>query len=85
MLQMGLPYLLFARGLKTTPSHLASLITLLEPVLLPVWVHLTRLGDPTYEPPHWWTWVGAGFILFGLTIRYAWPKGKIKEPGEEPL
>ncbi|MCY2984710.1 MAG: DMT family transporter [Planctomycetota bacterium] len=84
MLQMGLPYLLFARGLRTTPSHLASLITLLEPVLLPVWVHLTRLNDPTYVPPHWWTWVGAGFILIGLTIRYAWPTGKTTAAGEEP-
>ena len=84
MFQMGLPYLLFARALRTTPSHLASLITLLEPILLPVWVHLTRNGDPTYSPPHWWTWVGAAFILFGLTIRYAWPTSATKESGETP-
>lgn len=81
MLQMGLPYLLFAIGLRTTPSHLASLITLLEPVLLPVWVHFTRSGDPNYQPPNWWTWVGAGCILFGLTIRYAWPTKEISESG----
>jgi drug/metabolite transporter, DME family len=74
MLQMGLPYLLFARGLKSTPSHIASMITLLEPVLLPVWVHLTRMGDPEYRLPQWWTWVGASCILLGLTIRYAWPQ-----------
>jgi drug/metabolite transporter (DMT)-like permease len=73
MFQMGLPYLLFANGLKTTPSHLAAMITLLEPVLLPVWVHLTRMGDPNYQPPQWWTWVGAGCILLGLSIRYALP------------
>jgi drug/metabolite transporter, DME family len=73
MFQMGLAYLLFAKALKKTPSHLASLITLLEPILLPVWVHLTRMSDPTYEPPRWWTWVGAGLILCGLSIRYAWP------------
>jgi drug/metabolite transporter (DMT)-like permease len=36
MLQMGMPYWLFARGLRTTPGHIASLITLLEPLLLPV-------------------------------------------------
>ena len=82
MLQMGLPYLLFARGLRTTPSHLASLLTLLEPVLLPVWVHFTRSGDPTYQPPHWWTWVGAACILFGLSIRYAWPRNNAKAAGE---
>lgn len=73
MFQMGLPYFLFARGLRTTPSHLASLLALLEPLLLPVWVHLTRFGDPLYQPPHWWTWVGASCILAGLTLRYAWP------------
>lgn len=73
MLQMGLPYLLFASGLKTTPSHLASLITLLEPVLMPVWVHLTRAGDPNYRIPQWWTWVGAGSIVLGLMIRYLLP------------
>ena len=82
MLQMGLPYFLFARGLKTTPSHIASLITLLEPVLLPIWVHLTRMGDPNYTPPNWWTWVGAGLILTGLLLRYVWPSSVTHENEE---
>lgn len=69
ILQMGLPYYLFARGLKSTPSHVASVITLLEPILLPVWVHFMRHGDPAYQVPQWWTWVGAGLILVGLTVR----------------
>lgn len=73
MLQMGMPYFLFARGLKSTPSHIASLITLLEPCLLPVWVHLTRNGEPNYQPPQWWTWIGASCIFAGLAIRYAVP------------
>ena len=83
MFQMGLPYVLFARGLRTTPSHLASLIALLEPLFLPVWVHLTRYGDPTYQPPHWWTWIGASCILAGLTMRYAWPKAAKKAAEKE--
>lgn len=70
IIQMGTPYLLFAKGLKTTPSHLASLITLLEPVLLPVWLFLVRGGQPDYEPATWWTWVGGGMILTGLFLRY---------------
>ncbi len=69
-LQMGLPYYLFAKGLKSTPSHIASLLTLIEPVVLPVWVHLVRSADPTYSPPSWWTWVGGGLILVGLISRY---------------
>lgn len=78
MLQMGLPYFLFARGLRTTPSHVASLVTLLEPVLLPVWVHVTRMSDPLYHAPHWWTWIGAACILVGLTMRFAWPDKKTR-------
>jgi len=70
VIQMGTPYLLFARGLKSTPSHIASLITLLEPVLLPVWVHWVRHAEPDYAPPPWWTWVGGFLILLGLLIRY---------------
>jgi drug/metabolite transporter, DME family len=82
VVQMGSPYLLFATGLKTTPSHIASLITLLEPVLLPVWVHLARSGEPDYLPPQWWTWVGGGMILTGLCIRYL-PTGSISQPRAE--
>ncbi len=69
--QMGLPYFLFAHGLKTTPSHIAALISLLEPVLLPIWVHIVRRNDPEYLAPGWWTWVGAGLIMVGLLSRYA--------------
>lgn len=69
-LQMGTPYWLFAQGLRSTPSHIASLITLLEPVLLPLWVHLARSGEVDYRPPSWWTWVGGLMILLGLCIRY---------------
>jgi DME family drug/metabolite transporter len=71
MIQMGTPYFLFAKGLRSTPSHIASLITLLEPVMLPLWVHIARSGEPDYQPPSWWTWVGGLMILAGLWIRYA--------------
>jgi DME family drug/metabolite transporter len=70
MLQMGMPYWLFARGLRTTPGHIASLITLLEPLLLPIWIHLAWSSSPNYAPPPWWTWVGGGLILAGLVLRF---------------
>lgn len=66
--QIGLPYLLMARGLRTVPSVEASALVLLEPVLLPLWVYLTW-----GEIPAWWTAAGAGCILLGLLVRYAWP------------
>jgi drug/metabolite transporter (DMT)-like permease len=70
MLQMGLPYILFARGLKSIPSHEASGIGLLEPVLLPVWVYLAWHNAPNYVAPRWWTLVGGALILIGLSWRY---------------
>jgi drug/metabolite transporter (DMT)-like permease len=65
MAQMGLPYLLFARGLRSLPGHQAAGIGLLEPILVPVWV-LAAWG----ERPAWWTTVGGGLILVGLATRY---------------
>lgn len=70
MLQMGLPYLLFAKGLKTVPGHLASVLTLLEPILLPLWVHLAWRHTPDYQPPTIWTLLGGGLILIGLLVRF---------------
>jgi drug/metabolite transporter (DMT)-like permease len=70
ILQMGLPYVLFARGLKSVPSHEASGIGLLEPVLLPLWVFLAWRHSPDYSAPQWWTLVGGGCILLGLLVRF---------------
>ena len=66
VVQMGIPYVLFARGLKSIPGHEATGIALMEPLLVPVWVYLAW-GDS----PDWWTLVGGGLILVGLVIRYA--------------
>jgi drug/metabolite transporter (DMT)-like permease len=63
--QMGLPYVLFTRGLRSIPGHEATGIGLMEPILVPVWVWLAW-GDK----PAWWTLVGGGLILVGLAIRY---------------
>ncbi|MFO0901737.1 MAG: DMT family transporter [Pirellulales bacterium] len=65
MFQMGLPYVLFAKGLKHLPGHRASGIGMLEPILVPVWVYLAW-GDV----PAWWTLAGGGLILAGLVTRY---------------
>jgi drug/metabolite transporter (DMT)-like permease len=67
--QMGLPYVLFARGLRSIPGHEATGIGLIEPLLVPLWVYLAW-GDK----PAWWTLVGGGLILMGLAIRYLEPR-----------
>jgi drug/metabolite transporter (DMT)-like permease len=74
ILQMGIPYLLFARGVRVVTGHEASGLALLEPLLVPVWVFLAWHAEPTYQPPRWWTFVGAAFILAGLVMRYLGPK-----------
>lgn len=65
IVQMALPYLLFARGVGTVPAQEAALITLLEPILNPLWV---SLFFP--EPVATSTWIGGAFIVAGLTMRY---------------
>jgi drug/metabolite transporter (DMT)-like permease len=66
--QMGLPYVLFANGLKRIAGHEAAGIGMIEPILVPVWVYLAW-----GQPVAWWTLVGAAMILAGLWIRYIKP------------
>lgn len=68
--QMSIPYVLFARGLKTTSSPEASILTLIEPILVPLWVFLAWRNHPSYDAPQWWTLAGGLLILTGLIARY---------------
>ncbi len=68
-IQIGLPYLLLARALREISSHEASGLTLLEPILVPVWVWLAWSQEASYQPPKWLTIIGAGLILAGLVVR----------------
>jgi DME family drug/metabolite transporter len=68
ILQMGLPYVLFAHGLKRIAGHEATSIGLIEPLLVPLWVYLAW-GDT----PAWWTVAGGTLILIGLAIRFLEP------------
>ncbi|MEM7455056.1 MAG: EamA family transporter [Planctomycetota bacterium] len=71
-LQMGIPYVLFTRAMKTVTSHEAAGLSLLEPLLVPVWVFVAWSSSPEYEPPAVTTIAGGALILTGLVIRY-WP------------
>jgi drug/metabolite transporter (DMT)-like permease len=62
--QLGLSYLLFAKGLLGTPAVEASLLVLLEPVLNPVWTFLIA-----GERPGPWAIVGGGVILAATAWR----------------
>ncbi len=64
VVQLGLPYLLYAKAIKHVTALEASLIPVLEPILNPVWVFLL-LG----EIPGKWAFVGGFIVLFSVTGR----------------
>lgn len=68
-LQMGVPYALMARGLRSVSPQEAGTLTLLEPILNPLWAFLIA---PEKETPTVWMVLGGGFILGALAYRY-WP------------
>jgi drug/metabolite transporter (DMT)-like permease len=68
-LQMGLPYWLVARGLRTVSPQEAGTLTLLEPILNPLWAYLASPATEKLSP---FTLAGGAFILGALAYRY-WP------------
>ncbi len=67
--QMGVPYVLMARGLRAVGPQEAGVITLLEPLLNPLWAYLVA---PETEAPTLFTLLGGACILGALAWRY-WP------------
>jgi drug/metabolite transporter (DMT)-like permease len=65
IVQLGIPYFLFSKGLETIPLQEASLIVLIEPVLNPIWVALVVGEFPSLA-----TLFGGGVILVSLIFRY---------------
>lgn len=77
--QMALPYWLFARGLRTVGPQEAAIITLLEPLLNPVWAYLI---SPATDTPNAPMFLGGGLILAALLWRYAPRPGRSAAPVE---
>lgn len=67
VVQMATPYWLFARGLRSVSPHEAGIITLLEPLLNPVWAYLITPEKDTPTPA---MWLGGGLIFAALVWRY---------------
>src|SRR5262249_3508602 len=68
-LQRGLAYWRIARGSRVVSRQEAGTITLLEPLVNPLWAYLVW---PEEAPPPL-TYVGGAFILGALAWRY-WPR-----------
>ncbi len=64
VVQMGVAYLLFARGLSRVSAAEASLVSMLEPLLNPLWV-LLGVG----ERPSGWAIAGGAIVLAAVLIR----------------
>jgi drug/metabolite transporter (DMT)-like permease len=71
VVQLGIPYWLFSKGLEQISVQEASLIVLIEPVLNPIWVALI-VG----ELPSGATLVGGLCIVGSLAFRYLRPAPK---------
>jgi drug/metabolite transporter, DME family len=65
--QMATPYWLFATGLRKVGPQEAGIITLLEPILNPVWAYMMV---PQRETPTIWTILGGLVLLAALIWRY---------------
>jgi drug/metabolite transporter (DMT)-like permease len=65
--QMGLPYWLVARGLRVVSPQEAGAITLLEPILNPLWAYLVSPETERLKPP---IVLGGALILGALAWRY---------------
>lgn len=67
VLQMGVPYWLFTRSLRAVSAQEAAIITLIEPLLNPVWAYLLT---PLTDTPTPAMFVGGSLILLALVWKY---------------
>jgi len=66
--QIGLAYVLYSIAIKYVPALEATIITMIEPILNPVWVFLL-IG----ETPGPWALAGGAIILAAIAARYVVP------------
>jgi DME family drug/metabolite transporter len=64
VVQIGIAYLLFQRGMRTVSAATAALLVLIEPVLSPLWAWWG-----TGEAPGPWTLAGGGVVVGVLAAR----------------
>ena len=67
LIQVGIAYIFFAKGIKKTTALLACLITAMEPILNPVWVALV-----TGEVPGGFAIMGGVIIVTNVVVYNIW-------------
>jgi drug/metabolite transporter (DMT)-like permease len=68
--QNGVPYLLMAHGLRSVSPQEAGTLTLIEPIINPLWAYLVSPATESLSLP---MFVGGCFIVGALAYRY-WPR-----------
>jgi drug/metabolite transporter (DMT)-like permease len=79
IVQMAIPYVLFARGLREVTVAEAGLIALVEPILNPLWVALAA-----HEFPGLPTLLGGALLLAGVACRYLPAPRPLAATGQAP-
>jgi drug/metabolite transporter (DMT)-like permease len=79
VLQLGIPYLLYARSIRYLNAMEAVLIQTLEPILNPIWVFLV-----IDEKPGPWAMAGAIVVLAAVTVRAILVAQGDRAPQPEP-
>jgi drug/metabolite transporter (DMT)-like permease len=78
--QMALAYWFFTRGLQTVSSQEAAIITLIEPLLNPLWAYCIT---PEKDTPNIWMLSGGALILLALVWKYLpWTGNKTFSTGD---
>ncbi len=79
VVQIGIAYWLFMRGLRTLPALEVSLLVLLEPVLNPLWTWLTAGERPSALAS-----AGGALMLSALAGRALFDRSPDEEPAPAP-
>jgi len=81
--QLAIPYMIFAWAVREVESNEACLITLLEPLAVPLWTFLAWRNQVTYQAPRWWTLLGAALIAAGFIWRYGLTRREKQSKNEQ--
>jgi drug/metabolite transporter (DMT)-like permease len=79
VLQLGIPYLLYARSIRHLHAIEAVLIQTLEPILNPIWVFLVL-----QERPGPWSLAGGLVVLTAVTVRALLVAQTNRQPRPQP-
>ena len=74
IVQVGLAYIFFAKGIKKTPALLACIISTIEPILNPIWVILAGVLSllPETEIPGTFALMGGAVIIITVVCYNIW-------------